>query len=248
MARELYSSIDGWDLVYDEQDARGRDAVDADGTRLGQVTDMIADTDAQRIVALVLDDGTHIDADRVELQADRVVVQSSATGEPSYGTGSHLRVRTVHTGEMDSAGLADQVGRGDMATAETVSGTDAAYGAGSAMTGAAMSGTDASAGGMRRFEDYDADFRSDYARDYGMSGGSYEETMPAYRYGYDLGGHDTYRSRTWDDSLEGDLSRDYETQYGEGTWDRIKHAVKSGFERAGNAVTGGHDDNRSTPY
>ncbi len=245
MARELYSDLDGWDLVYDEQDARGREAVDSDGTRLGEVTDMVADTDAQRIVALVLDDGTHIDADRVELQADRVVVQSGATGEPSYGTGSHLRVRTVHTGDMD----ADPMSSGDMEMPQTVSGTDAgyAYGAGSAMTGAAMSGTGASMGGMRRFEDYDADFRSDYARDYGMSGGTYEEVMPAYRYGYDLGSHETYRSRTWDDSLEGDLSRSYETQYGEGTWERIKHAVKSGFDRAGNAITGGDDDNRSTP-
>ena len=306
MARELYSSIDGWDLVYDEQDARGRDAVDASGAHLGKVTDMVADTEAQRIVALVLEDGTEIDADRVELHADRVLVQGSGTDASSYGTGSHLRVRTVHTGDdVDSAGMtgAGMAGAGmgttgmpgfaghdsamgttgttgmsgsgahmgtgsymsgmgstgDVSTAHSVSGTDAGYaagamggamGAGSSMGGSSM-GAGSSMGGLtgsRRYEDHDADFRSDFQRDYGSAGGRYEDVEPAYRYGHGIADHETYRDRTWDDSLEGDLSRDYEGRYGAGTWDRVKMAVRSGFQHTRNAVTGGDDGSRSTPY
>ncbi len=307
MARELYSSIDGWDLVYDEQDARGRDAVDASGAHLGKVTDMVADTEAQRIVALVLEDGTEIDADRVELHADRVLVQGT-TGASSYGSGSHLRVRTAHTGDdvgtmgstgtgmtgsamtgsamsgggtagsgmsggssmagssgmdsgMDTTGRSgsgahmsgtDSMGLGstaDVSTAQSISGTDAGYAAG-AMGSALGSGSSMGSGSMgaRRYEDHDSHFRSDFQRDYGSAGGRYEDVEPAYRYGHEIAGHESYRDRTWDDTLEGDLSRDYEGRYGVGTWDRVKMAVRSGFQHTRNAVTGGDDGARSTPY
>lgn len=222
MARELYSTLDGWDLVHDEQDARGREAVDASGTRLGTVTDMVADTDAARIVALVLDNGTEVDADRVELHNDRVLVQGGVSGTPHYGEGSHLRARTVS---------------GD--TYATTSGADAAYAAGAATAGAL---------GMRRYDDDVDYFRNDYATKYGTLGGRYEDYEPAYRYGYDLAGNDLYRGRDWDDQLEADLYGDYEGRYGVGTWERMKSAVRSGFQRARNAVTGGDDGRTSTPY
>lgn len=222
MARELYSALDGWDLVYDEQDARGRDAFDAAGTRLGTVTDMVADTDAERIVALVLDTGAEIDADRVELQNDRVIVQGDVAATPHYGEGSHLRVRTIHTPDPGV----------------TVSGTDAAYAAGAASASVPY-GT---------YDDDVAYFRSDFETQYGTLGGRYEDYEPAYRYGYDLGRHDAYTERVWDDQLESDLYQDYEGRYGTGTWERTKAAVKSGFQRARNAITGGDDGRTSTPY
>ncbi len=235
MARELYSALDGWDLVYDEQDARGREAVDASGTRLGTVTDMVADTDAERIVALVLDNGTEIDADRVELQNDRVIVQGTAATTPHYGAGSHLRTRSV-SGDA-TTGVS---GMGTAVPAATVAATGAD--AGSYVGGAAPTmayGT---------YDDHADYFRSDYESNYGTHGGRYEDYEPAYRYGYDTASRDDYRDRVWDDQLESDLYRDYEGRYGSGTWDQTKSAVKSGFQRARNAVTGGDDGHRSTPY
>lgn len=228
MARELYSALDGWDLVYDEQDARGRDAFDASGTRLGTVTDMVADTDAERIVSLVLDNGTEVDADRVELQNDRVVVQGAAAATPHYGAGSHLRSRPL-------PGVAPV---GAVAATPIPSGTDAgAYG------GMGAPGTVHAA-----YDDHAGYFRSDFESNYGTLGGRYEDYEPAYRYGYDTARHDAYRDRVWDDQLESDLYRDYEGRYGTGTWEQTKAAVKSGFQRARNAVTGGDDGHRSTPY
>lgn len=227
MARELYSALDGWDLVYDEQDARGREAVDASGTRLGTVTDMVADTDAERIVALVLDNGTEIDADRVELQNDRVIVQGATATTPHYGAGSHLRTRSV-SGDV-AVGAAPAV---------IPSGTDAgAYG------GMTAPGT-----AHATYDDHAGYFRSDFESNYGTMGGRYEDYEPAYRYGYDTASRDDYRDRVWDDQLESDLYGDYEGRYGSGTWDQTKSAVKSGFQRARNAVTGGDDGHRSTPY
>ncbi|MBE2185487.1 MAG: PRC-barrel domain-containing protein [Rhodothermales bacterium] len=76
MARDLISNLPEWGLVYDEQDIRGRVAYAEDGTRLGMVTDLIADTDVRLIVAIVLDGGREYPADLVDIESDRVRVHT----------------------------------------------------------------------------------------------------------------------------------------------------------------------------
>ena len=164
--------------------------------------------------------------DRVTLDGDdagaRPISEAGATGADPY------------TAPYTTAG-----GTAAPGATHTPSGTDA--GAYAGMAG--MGGGAASA----YSDDDDRYFREDYDRTYGAAGGSYDEYAPAYRAGYAYGGRHDYRDRSFD-ALEPDVRRDYEGRYGEGTWDRFKDAVRRGFDRARNAVTGGDDDRRSTPY
>ena len=146
---------------------------------------------------------------------------------------------------ISDAGTTGSTGGSDPYTAPyTTSGT-------TGMGGHTPSGTDAGAyagmAGTGGASYDDGPFREHYDRSYGAMGGSYDDYAPAYRSGYDYGGRSDYQGRDYD-ALEPDLRRDYEGRYGEGTWDRFKDAVRHGFDRARNAVTGGDDDRRSTPY
>jgi len=60
MARLPLSSTDDWALEFeDDQDVRGYRVVDVDGTDTGlTVDDMIVDTEAKMVDAVVLSDGT----------------------------------------------------------------------------------------------------------------------------------------------------------------------------------------------
>ena len=60
MARLLLSDTDDWTLeVEDDQDVRGYRVVDIDGADTGRtVDDMIVDTDAELVDAVVFSDGT----------------------------------------------------------------------------------------------------------------------------------------------------------------------------------------------
>lgn len=57
---------------------------------------------------------------------------------------------------------------------------------------------------------------------------SYEDYVPAYRYGYDLAIDERYRGRNWAD-LETDFRHGWDTQR-PGTWERFKDAVRYGWD------------------
>lgn len=62
MARVPLSDTDDWKLKFDEQDIRGHDVYDAGGTRVGEVDEMIVDTEARRVTMVRLDDGRELSA------------------------------------------------------------------------------------------------------------------------------------------------------------------------------------------
>jgi hypothetical protein len=88
------------------------------------------------------------------------------------------------------------------------------------------------------FMEYEDDFRTDYESKYAATGARYEEYEDAYRYGATAGTDERYHRRNWDDSMETELRRDWESSkpLGEDTWERFKHAVRHGWDR----VTGHH--------
>ena len=80
------------------------------------------------------------------------------------------------------------------------------------------------------FRNYDNDFRqhyetSDYKDDY-----SYDQSEPAYRYGYTLANDERYQGRDWNE-VEPDARREWESR-NEGTWDNFKDSVRYSWERA----------------
>ncbi|SAK68868.1 hypothetical protein AWB77_02786 [Caballeronia fortuita] len=87
------------------------------------------------------------------------------------------------------------------------------------------------------YMEYEEDFRADYESKYLATGEPYEDYQGAYRYGATLGNDDRFRSRAWDDQMEYEMRRDWETKHPEGdTWERFKAAIRHGWDR----VTGHH--------
>jgi hypothetical protein len=59
---------------------------------------------------------------------------------------------------------------------------------------------------------------------------SWSEAEPALRYGY--GARVYHGGGEWSDRLEGELSRDWESSNGSGTWEKVKAAVQRGWDSA----------------
>jgi len=81
--------------------------------------------------------------------------------------------------------------------------------------------------------DDDTYYRNDWQTNYASLGGTYDDYAPAYRYGYQMRNDPRYQGRDWD-AVESDLRSDWDTRYGSSgasTWERMKAAVRSGWNR-----------------
>jgi uncharacterized protein (TIGR02271 family) len=81
--------------------------------------------------------------------------------------------------------------------------------------------------------DDDTYYRKDWQTNYASLGGTYDDYAPAYRYGNEMRRDPRYQGRDWDD-VESDLRSDWDTRYGSSgvsTWERMKAAVRSGWNR-----------------
>jgi hypothetical protein len=88
-------------------------------------------------------------------------------------------------------------------------------------------------------------YHSHYESTYATSGTDFDDVAPAYRYGNEMRSSDTYRDRDWDD-VEHDLKKDWHSKYGTdhepSAWERIKAAVRHGWERmTGESTSTDHD-------
>lgn len=79
------------------------------------------------------------------------------------------------------------------------------------------------------FDAYDSTFRSNWQSSYATSGRSYDQMLPAYRYGYDYGNDARYQGRNWDD-VETNLRTDWERDR-PGTWESMKGAVRHAWDQ-----------------
>jgi len=83
---------------------------------------------------------------------------------------------------------------------------------------------------LQKGTDYREDFRRDYETRYADSGVDYETMQPAYEYGYRYASDPRYRGRNWSD-VEEDLKTDYMRSQPNSSWDRVKGAVRYGWEK-----------------
>jgi uncharacterized protein (TIGR02271 family) len=74
----------------------------------------------------------------------------------------------------------------------------------------------------------DSYYRTNYDSAYANSGYTYDEVLPAYRYGSTLASNESYRGRNWDE-IESDARVDWERDQ-PGTWDRFKAAVRHAWD------------------
>lgn len=79
--------------------------------------------------------------------------------------------------------------------------------------------------------DYDEDFRRGFQTRYASDrSASYDLYAPAYRYGYEMASDPRYRGKSWD-HVESTLWTDYERRNPNSVWDRMKGAVRYGWEK-----------------
>jgi len=78
--------------------------------------------------------------------------------------------------------------------------------------------------------DYREDFRRDFGTRYGTTGEQFETYAPAYDYGYRVANDSRYRGKSWDD-VEDTIRTDYLRNNPNSSWDRVKGAVRYGWER-----------------
>jgi hypothetical protein len=83
--------------------------------------------------------------------------------------------------------------------------------------------------------EYEEDFRAHYDEQYAAGSERYEDYVPAYRHGAQIGHDPLYRDSPWDD-VEPEARRRWETTSPDSAWERFKLAVRHGWER----VTGHH--------
>lgn len=86
-------------------------------------------------------------------------------------------------------------------------------------------------GAAEKFDD--SDFRADFQKRYAQAGASYDTYSPAYRYGYDMASDPRYKGRSYEE-VESDLRSEYGRRYPKGAWEKMKDAVRYGW----NKVTG----------
>ena len=113
--------------------------------------------------------------------------------------------------------------------------SDAAMGAATGFE----SGSGSSA--MGGYSGDDTYYRNHFDTTYGATGASYDEYAPAYSYGSEAARSGRYTNGAWDD-IEADLRNDWDSRYANGgepsTWEKMKAAVRHGWER----MTGDDDD------
>jgi hypothetical protein len=88
-------------------------------------------------------------------------------------------------------------------------------------------------------------YHTHYESNYAASGTDYDDVAPAYRYGNEMRSSGTYRDRDWDD-VEHDLRKDWHSKYGTdhepSAWERIKAAVRHGWDRMTGETASTDDD------
>ncbi len=85
MAIKQLSELDDYKLSNSEQDCRGWHVVNASGTRIGTVHEMLVDEERERVTAVVLDSGVQIPVNEISLR-DGVVVAADSYAAGASGT------------------------------------------------------------------------------------------------------------------------------------------------------------------
>lgn len=78
--------------------------------------------------------------------------------------------------------------------------------------------------------DINEDFRSHFTSHYGSGGDTYQSFEPAYRYGYEAASDPRYKGKDFN-QVQSELRSDYERRYPNSTWEKIKDAVRYGWDK-----------------
>lgn len=198
-----------------------------------------------------------LSAGSAQLDNDRIANQDTA--RPAAGAsplaGSSLGAAASgsslsNTGSVQGSALEGSI-RSDSLQRDTLTGQSGSLsGAGSSLdkqrsgvrifsrgeSDAALGLGGSSGSGSSTMGSYDDDtyYRNHFNTTYGATGASYDDYLPAYSYGSEAARSGRYTNRAWDD-IETDLHSDWDSRYATGgepsTWEKMKAAVRHGWER-----------------
>lgn len=219
MAHVLLSETDDWKLVHDEQDLRGRDLLDAAGMRIGQIDDMVVNTDTQHVDQVILTDGTRHPAADLDIEGEAVYLRGSATVEPRtpYRTeGVTSRQPIAGTDAVGGAGVISGADTVSPATRDTISGAEAGDYVRQPLSD--------------DYDSYDTEYEQHYGSTYGASGNPFSFYRPAYRFGTEMSLDQGYLGTSFDDA-EPRLRERWLNAFPGLRYDDYRGAVRYGFER-----------------
>jgi hypothetical protein len=157
--------------------------------------------------------------------------------KPAYSYGSEMRKSELYRNRpWDDIEGDMRKGWDSRITSDTT--TTTGTGAGAAVEGAWDRMKSAVRHGWDRMTDDDDDdreYRSHWNATYSTvsDAGTYDDYKPAYSYGSSMARDPKYRGRQWGE-VENDLRTDWDMRYGSGdqsTWERMKSAVRHGWDR-----------------
>lgn len=86
--------------------------------------------------------------------------------------------------------------------------------------------------GLAAFDALRSDFEEHYRKNFGRTGRSFDDYLPAYRFGFTLAADARYRDRTWSD-LTTVVEQEWNRSRGQaGTWAEMREAIREGWNRA----------------
>lgn len=88
MTRRPLAELSDWELEHNDQDLRGTYLQDAQGHNIGKIDQMIVNTDLGYVDALILDNGTEIPIEQIELQDHNQAILKSARATTATTTTS----------------------------------------------------------------------------------------------------------------------------------------------------------------
>ncbi len=234
MAHILLSETDEWQLVHDEQDLRGRDLLDPNGLRLGEVADMVINTHDSRVDEVILTDGTRYPAADLDIEDQAVYLRGASTAatRTPYAAEGVTRVETFDDDVDDiPTPIVDSVDESVYSSGSTISGTDAgALGAvGGTISGASSRDYVAHCATLPR-DEHDTDFENHYRQTYQASGKDFDFYRPAYRFGHDLPDSQSFLGVGFSEA-EPDVQSRFASSFPGLRYDTLADAIRFGFER-----------------
>lgn len=216
MAHVLLSETDDWTLVNDDQDIRGRDLLDAAGLRIGQIRDMVVNTETEHVDEVILEDGTRHPAADLDIEGEAVYLRGAGTTEGRQP----YRYEGVQRSDAVIGG-----------TGPIISGTDTmAINTPDTISGAEVRDYMPAGDAAYDLDAYDSEYETHYGTEYGLSGNPYSFYRPAYRFGTEVSASEGLLGTSFED-IEPRLRERWASAFPGLRYDDYRGAVRYGFER-----------------
>lgn len=109
MAIVPYTKQDDYDVVNDNQDCIGWTVTDQAGNEIGEVTEMLVNTDTEMVDSIIINSRTRVAAGDISLSGERVIVRGVLSGDDAQTSGAVIEETQTYTAMQRDASNANFV-------------------------------------------------------------------------------------------------------------------------------------------